>query len=266
MKDPTRALLDKKEQLEVRLKEAEKYLSSSRPGSLHCERRGTEIRYYVCDSEMNSRQRGTYLKKDEIEVARDIARKKYCETLIPVLEKEIRAIDRLLAILSERPEEKVYKDMNIYRKRLVEPLFVPAEDTIRKWLRKYPSKGIQSGDASYLTQNGKQVRTKSERAIADELLSHGIPFKYECQLQPEGEERPVFPPFTVLNMRTGDEFFWEHLVLSETVPLPKNLMWRLDIYQRHGIIESGNLILTYETPWSPIDLNEIRDKIKEFLL
>lgn len=269
MRDLKNDLEQNRKELTEKLSEIDSYLLSAPEGSIHCERRNTDVRYFLCDSAEENEEanlRGTYIRREDEAIAGKLAQKKYYENLRVQVERELRLLSRMIAFCDEQPKENVYASMNIYRKKLVTPMFVPAGDIISKWFTKYQTKSILEGETGYLTVNGKVVRTKSEKAIANALTYHGVPFKYECHLKFKGCGNPVYPDFTVLNMRTGEEFFWEHLSLSEKEEVPKAFGWRLDLYARNRIYLGENLILSYETPHSPLDLSMINHYIERYLV
>lgn len=269
MKDLKIRLEKERSFLEEKLAEVTSVIDASPSGALHCERRGADIRYFLCDStaeDFPEKQRGVYIRKDDLDLAKALAQKKYCERLKDELEREIRLFTKIIDIYEQRPLEKIYQSVNFYRKQLIEPVFPPVEDTVNRWFTKYQTKRISEGEESLMTNNGRMVRTRSERMIANELFRLGVPYKYECCLKFPQNGRPVYPAFTVLNLRTGEEYYWEHLELSPEKPLSESLLWRLNLYENEGVTTETKLILTYETSYSPLPLRIITEKIEEYLI
>ena len=252
--------------LTEKLKEIDSVIEKSPEGIIHCERRGADVRYFLFDPVRDmSGDRGVYIRKEDQELAQKIAQKKYCMDLKKEVERQLRAFDRLIRIFERRDLERFYAEANAYRKRLITPVFLPAEDIVLKWFGKYQTLKHQDGELEYRTVNGKMVKTKSERSIADELTRHGIPFKYECCLSFGEEEYPLYPPFTVINLRTGEEYYWEHIEFIENRGFSDTFMWRLEQYERHGLWPGEKVILTYETPYRPFSHDMIVHYIETYL-
>lgn len=74
-----------------------------------------------------------------------------------------------------------------------------------------------------------------------------------------------FPDFTVLNKKTRQEVYIEHFgLLDDELYLSSNLL-KLDEYRNNGIYLGKNLLFTYETENSPLDIKGIRKMFRELL-
>ena len=74
----------------------------------------------------------------------------------------------------------------------------------------------------------------------------------------------VYPDFTVLNKRTREVFYHEHLgMLEDSEYLLKNLQ-KIHAYEKNGFIQGKQLILTYESENVHLDMGIIKQIINEF--
>ena len=105
---------------------------------------------------------------------------------------------------------------------MVQPICLPDEDFIKNWLdRKYEKMGFADGEPAYDTVVGTRVRSKSEAFISNSLERWEVPQLYEVPLILKGYGK-VRPDFMVLNVRTRQEYIWEHLgMLDDPVYLEK---------------------------------------------
>ena len=172
----------------------------------------------------------------------------------------------MLKILESEGKEAAFSDMSVYRKDIVDPMFARAEDNELRWTREpFLPKEIADGTNTIRTRRGEDVRSKSEKIIADELFMSGVPYKYECPLQLRGFDRPIYPDFTVLNKRTGKVYFWEHLGMIDEPDYYSGVQWRLDLYAQNGIYIGDRILLTYETNYRSLNTSVIEFYIKEYL-
>ena len=105
----------------------------------------------------------------------------------------------MIEIYSEYPEEI---------RNFVVPLECSDEDFVNKWMEeKYVGKQLPETTATFTTNKGEQVRSKSELNIANALAAKGIPYKYECPLTLKGGN-PIYPDFTVLDVKKRRVIYW----------------------------------------------------------
>ena len=116
----------------------------------------------------------------------------------------------------ERMKDGVdYKDLGLTSKTLWSSHCVmDKEEYIKRWEAvKIPPSYFDPDLPEFFTERGEQVRSKSEKIIADKYYMIGIPYRYEQPLilLDRGKRVRVRPDFTVLNMRTRVQRFHEHL-------------------------------------------------------
>ncbi len=120
-------------------------------------------------------------------------------------------------------------------------------------------------EQGFLTEGGEVVRSKSEKIIADKLHSMNIPYVYEVVVKLEGHGK-VHPDFTVLNTRTREEFYWEHLGMMDLPEYSNKAIKKIDTYEKNGVFVGKKLLVTYETSFYPLNIRSIERTIKEYLL
>ena len=92
-----------------------------------------------------------------------------------------------------------------------------------------------------------------------------IPYHYEKALRlRNGATR--YPDFTLLKVSTGEEIYLEHFgLLDDSEYLSENLK-KLEEYRKNGIYVGKNLLFTYETTSTPLDIKGIRQMLKETMI
>ena len=150
-------------------------------------------------------------------------------------------------------------------KCLIDPEFRMPEDNVKDWLTKETNKKEMSQDVKTVTtRNGENVRSKSEKIIADEFLFRDIPYRYEAELILGG--KIIYPDFTVLNKRTGKEYYLEHLGMMDNTDYYNGVVRRLDLYSQNGIFIGDKLLLTYESSYYPVSSSQLNHLIEEYLI
>ena len=114
------------------------------------------------------------------------------------------------------------------------------------------------------TTNGERVRSKSEVLIADTLKRFGIPYRYEYPLRLKNGIT-VHPDFLCLNVRTRQEFYWEHFGMMTTPDYAQKAIHKLQQYSDNHLLPAIKLIITMETATSTLNLKYIEQQIKTYL-
>lgn len=212
-----------------------------------------------------------YLGKGKEPVVKALSQKRYDKGLLKVAVKQKAELERALARMEQG---RGPKSLDEVLSTIPEPLrryIVPNERTnegfIRKWSAPAPrsmKKDNTSSDGLY-TMNGEHVRSKSELLIADRLRAKDVPYHYELAYSPDEGTTIIHPDFTVLNTRTCEQFFWEHLGKMDDGEYASMAKKRIERYAMFGIVPGRNLIVTFETSGNPIDTRYI-DKLIDIYL
>ncbi len=207
-----------------------------------------------------------YLPRTQIETARDCATREYAEAVEQLVNKRQCQLQKILKDYRDDEIEAVYQNLAPARQELVTPIEIPWEQFVQNWIQEpYTGKGFEDGTPVILTNRGLRVRSKSEKIIADYLDSQGILYRYECPLKMNGYGT-VYPDFTILSMKYHKIYYWEHEGRMDDPAYLEKAIRKLNGYAKQGILPGENLILTYETNKTPIDMKIIELFTKQYLL
>ncbi len=222
---------------------------------------------------------GKYIRKKNISFAKTLAQKDYNEDIIPLIQKEIAALEEYLTKISNgNAISDFYENLCPARRELITPVTLTAEQYSARWKEVSWSGRPFAPDAPLLyTARGERVRSKSEVIIADTLFRHKIPYRYEfplsirrtdadCNPRDLGSQLTLHPDFLCLNTRTRQEFYWEHFGLMDDPGYSKNAAGKLRLYIENGILPGRNLIITMETQSEPLSSRTLEQVITRFLL
>ncbi len=244
------------------------------PGRLRISQKGKYTEYYHIinaddSNNTNSTHNGKYIPKKQREIACKLAQKDYDSKIVTLVEEEIAALKTYLTIAPNI--QAFYKTMCPARQKLITPLTLSDEQYASQW-KTEPYQGLPfAPDAPvYTTNQGERVRSKSEVLIANALAQHKIPYRYEYPLKLQGQHNSnsttLYPDFLCLNLRTRQEFIWEHFGLMDSQEYVSNTVSKLNLYAQNKITPGKKLIITMETNTEPLTPNIINQMIHEFLL
>lgn len=263
-----------KESLENRLSKLQQLLVEKRkacenvpPGRIRiAQRRGYPNYYHVTE---RGSLKGKYLPKKQLQLAVQLAQKDYDNQLIPLLQTEIAALKNYLRDTRNCTSiSKLYTSLCPSRRALIHPVTLPDEQYAAQWQTvQYQGLPFESDVPVYTTARDERVRSKSEVIIADALLRHGIPYRYEFPLKlNKGLQTLTFyPDFLCLNIRTRQEFLWEHFGMMDDPAYAQKATAKLRLYEENGILPGRNLLLTMETQTEPLSARAVEKIISEFL-
>ena len=216
--------------------------------------------YHITDT--NDRN-GTYLKTNQVDLARDLAQKDYLTRLNRSIQAEKKVIGRFLENYPKHSPEDVFAKLIPARKELVTPLLAEDEDAAKIWMAEpFVENPYLPEEKQFATKRGELVRSKSEAMIADAYYDMGIPYKYDFPVK-VGKGKTKYVDFALLDVRNGRVFYHEHLGrLDDPEYLHKNMI-KLEEYRRASIYTGKNLILTTEIDGCPLDMNQFRKNTAE---
>ncbi len=222
--------------------------------------------YYLYNPKTKAR---TYIKHDKLKSYSKVMQRDYDLTVHKQLLKKSKIIENLLKHIDELSIDdikKMYSDMPTLKRDIITPIIETDEQFIARWRESHPAnQNTYPQEGIYQTNRGEYVRSKSEKIIADALDKYGVPYQYEPLLELSGYNI-TYPDFIVLNKRTREEFYWEHLgLVSDTEYATKNFR-KLQKYEESGYSIGKNLIATMESVEMPLKTKMVETKIKDFLL
>ncbi len=244
----------------------EKYMSKASTYHLIVSSIRNKDRYYAVNTE---KRRKIYLGLDREADIKKLANKYYKEKLLYAAKKEIAVLQRSLnriAELSNNGIESVYPSLPKTIKKYVTPDSFTDEGFAKLWSEQEFIQAKRTEYHKFKVNERTVVRSKSEFMIANLLEKKGIPYRYEEQLVLDPNMGIIYyPDFTILNKRTRQTIYWEHLGKLGDEDYCSDNIQKLEDYADAGIIQGKNLILTYECASKPLTTKMIELMIKEFL-
>lgn len=234
-------------------------------GTLRIANRGHAHQFYHRTGSTD--RTGTYIKKkSNLNLARNLAQKEYDLRIKSEIQHELHAIEIFLKNYSPEQIEHLYNSLNESRQELICPVYTPDKDVLSIWNNvQYNSLDIPEDTPDFYSDNGEQVRSKSELIIANKLKQHNIPYKYEYPLV-LSTGITVHPDFTCLNINTRQEFIWEHFgIMGDSEYMNKTLK-KINDYAKSGYVLGRNFIATFESSSIPLNSNTVDININEYLL
>ena len=221
-------------------------------------------RYYLC--ERHKCANGHYLRMSEQEIVPKLLQRDYDREMKAAILKQIAAIERFLKAYHPKSLQRPYELLSSVRRDMIHPYVESDEEYIRNWLgEKYVPKEISDEVPVIYTERGERVRSKSEKILADKFYSRGIPYKYERPLRLKNGI-VIYPDFTVLNVRTREEFYVEHFGMMDDENYSQMALKRVNEYILSGIFPGKQLLITYESRKSVLDMKVVDLLIEEYLI
>lgn len=255
-------LLSEKYRMEELIQKASARLKAAPEGTLRISKSHNNSQYYWCTPE---RKRGIYITKNNLELAKRLAQKEYDEKVLRLAQKRYLQLERLTKDYDDNEIENIYLREHTERKKYIKPIEPTWKQRIEEWRqREYEGKGFQEGASLILTDRGEQVRSKSEKILADYFFRNGIEYKYECPLYLK-RTGTVYPDFTFLSKKTGQEIYWEHCGKADDPKYAKNMVRKINTYEDNGIFPGERLILTFETEQTILSTGKIEQLADRYL-
>ncbi len=255
---------ERAKELKKAITAAEREQKTFPEGRLRISFSNNRCRYYLMTERGDTQ--GEYLVKERRPLAKTLAQKDYNRVFLKTAKAELKSLEQSIKSYTKENADLAFQNLSEYRKHLVDPYILTDDLYAKAWQsQKFKSNPYMIEYKIYDTRKGEKVRSKSEVILADILLELGIPYHYEKQLKlKNGQSR--YPDFTLLNVKTREEIYLEHFgLLDHEDYLGENLS-KLDEYRKNGIYPGKNLLFTYETEDSPMDIMGIRKMLADLLL
>lgn len=210
-----------------------------------------------------------YLSKTQTELLHQYCQKEYDEKLACLLQKQITKLEKLQRTLNQNPSVEALQIIPKAKQTFITPATLPQPEYLATWQTVfYRKKGFYPNATQFITANGDRVRSKSETILADTLARLKIPYRYEfpVKMNTKGKIITFHPDFYCLNLRTRQEFIWEHFGLLDDTDYAENVAQKLEIYHKNGYFEGTNLLYTIETEDTPLTTKHVEQIAKKFLL
>lgn len=209
---------------------------------------------------------GTYISSNDMELVRQLAQKKYNQSILKKAEIRLKQVKKITRDYSDDEIEQIYDKLHKERQLLVMPIEPTWEQKLAQWDGEtYQGKEFYEGTAVIITEKGERVRSKSEKILADYFYRNNIIYKYEKPLFLKGYGT-VYPDFTFLSRKTGEEIYWEHEGMMDKSDYAKTAVKKLESYQKNGIYLGERLIATFETEQTLLNSQIIEQLVQKYLL
>ena len=186
--------------------------------------------------------------------------------MLKEIDLQLKKLEKYIKNYDEDALLKDYDQISDDRKALITTRELSDEEYAENWLKEaYQSKGFAMNDLEIYTEKDERVRSKSEKILADKFYMKGIPYKYECPIILKGFGT-IYPDFTVLNKRTRKIYYWEHLGMMDDPVYAERAIQKIETYERNGIYQGKQLILTYEMKNRPLNIKIAEKLMEEFLM
>ncbi len=243
------------------LKVAKKTGKSKTQGRIRISKNRDYYRYYLVTDSKNTT--GTYIPKKDYPMVTELVQQEYSEKFINDAEKELKILNRCYAVLSTKSADHSYLNLSQGRKDIIIPYIESPEAYAKKWQEKsFSTNDLYSERLIYETSRGELVRSKSEAILADMFYELGIPYHYEKPLTLKGG-KVRYPDFTLLKVSTKEEFYFEHFGLMGNSEYVNENLEKLNEYRDNGIYPGKNLLFSYESEVCPLDIQGIRNMLKD---
>ncbi len=220
---------------------------------ISCKRGNSYSFFHIEDSNYKRKS----VTKD-IKLIKALCRKHYVEVLLKQLEQNISILEKVK--LNDLSFESIYDSLGNSYKRVPLDYY---NDRNGSWGNQpYEQSNYKTEMKKHTTSRGLRVRSKSEVLIAECLYMYGVQFRYEEVLQVESQQ--FVPDFTIMTA-SGKMYYWEHCGMTNNPQYMKHHKWKLEQYEKVGIVPWKNLIVTYDGEDGIIDMNIIRSEIENKL-
>ncbi len=232
-------------------------------GNLRVSVGNNRVRYYHVVQKGDTQ--GDYIPKENRKLAAALAQKDYNKHFLKAARCELSRIEKIMAWLSNDNADAVYDNLSENRRILVSPYIITDDAFAKMWQDTlFKPNPYRPEYRVYDTRRGEKVRSKSEAIIADILYDLGIPYHYEKPIRlVNGKLR--YPDFTLLQKIKREEIYLEHFGLLDDEEYRNSSLIKLDEYRNCGIYPGKNLLFTYETRSTPLDIKGIRDMLKDVM-
>lgn len=258
-------------ELEAAAEEIQATLESFPAGSLRVSPHRGAYQYFHVSGNRKQQgavggSRGIYIPKAQVDLARGLAQKSYNEKMLGLFARGAAALKKALQEFERLKIDGSFCAQGPGRCPLIAPIYLPNDIYADRWQKEeFQGKPFYEDEVLLTTAKGERVRSKSEVIIANTLNQLSIPYRYEYPLK-LSSGRVVYPDFTCLNIRTRDEFIWEHFGRMNDADYQAKTFRKLDSFAVEGYIHGINLIYTMENDVRPVNPKTIEILARTFLL
>ncbi|MBR4861949.1 MAG: hypothetical protein IKU09_07090 [Firmicutes bacterium] len=257
------------DELKKRLENCETELAACPEGELYQVRRGGKTEFYrAVKGSDHHRVRNSL--RSEPEVAAALARKVYLKEECRRLKDDISFIQQIMKRRPEKSSENILADLPARFKDLPKEWLLGSQNmagvsAADRWAAEpYRQSDYRPEEKTKITSRGLHVRSMAEVVCCERYYHHDVPFRYEAAL--EIGEYTFAPDITAMRRRDGKIFYHEHCGLPRVPEYWRKHKWKLELYEKAGIVPWDNLIVTYGDRNGNVDVREIEAAIVNRLI
>ena len=124
-------------------------------------------------------------------------------------------------------------------------------------------KALQNIDELNLEKIYNDMHAGKRKLITTGILSREEKPVY---LMVDGQMKPFYPDFTVMNKRTAKIFYVEHFGMMDDSVYYNGTLRKLDIYEKNDILIGRDLLMFHETGKRALDMKNIDKYIDEYMV
>ncbi|MBQ7058873.1 MAG: hypothetical protein IJM83_06175 [Firmicutes bacterium] len=214
--------------------------------------------WYYRLSSGKSNETWHYIRHSKEDFARSLAQKGFRQAQLKDLINEELIVRKVLSMKSRHPI--TYLDQYLARPGIQ---YLLMREDLWQWAHEpYEKLENHSESKNHLYSEDISVRSKSEEMIISSLEKHGIPYRYEAKTQIGANE--FYPDYTLRHPVSGNTLIWEHFGKMSDDRYRSDTAWKIQQYIQAGYTPGIDLIITSETPKSPLTFLKIEQIIKYY--
>ena len=255
-----------KQYLEKEVKELEELrakvqasLENAPDGKLHVkQKKNKNTEFYLFKD-----KKRIYIPQNEKELITGLAQKEYDDSALEIIDKRLFYGEKMMNQYATSLDA-IYENLADAKKELIETAIPQREEFIREWYRKYP--GNQNSipiNTGIYAERGEEVRSKSEKIIADKFLKFDVPYIYEPKFMLGN--KIICADFFLLNVRLLKTYAYEHFGLMGDPVYSERVCEKISLYESNGFMPGENFLFTMESQSHPLDTRLIDNMIIKYL-
>lgn len=264
MKDILENLSEQKKFIDELIKKNDIKLknNSTKIRKIHYSKRKNGYQYYWVRPDGHRE----YIRKNKLDPVRKIYQKEYDQEADKALRRESSLLEHFIKKYNYSAIKSVYEKMPDAVKPMITPIYKPDEEFISEWGKRFEGNiNPYPIDNPYLTDKGEQVRSKSEKILADLFNKLAIPYYYEPKLEADNGKQ-FYPDFALLCIKTRKTIYWEHFGLVNDGEYASKSLKKLDLYEKNGLYAGRDILFSIESAEIPLDIKQIEKKLKEYII
>ncbi|MBQ9075642.1 MAG: hypothetical protein IJY32_06745 [Mogibacterium sp.] len=234
-------------------------------GNLKCVGKGKKRKYYQRLPVKGYRKKERcYGIKKKPEILYGLVRKRYITKALPVIERDLKAIDSALRWFRPADEDSVMENFTAKYPELADGIYRYIPD-VEEWKNAFrPMDDFHPENLKAVDLHGTRKRSNTELYIASRLDHYGLVYRHDCPTGIPGLYR--YPDFQILRPRDLKKIYWEHFGMMDDLEYFIDYKRKMEEYEKFGIVPWDNLIITYGNSKSGIDGRMIESLIRAWLL